>query len=161
MRIRKRYNDPQPTLYTITGTEIVPVFALNEECNKVVEVGKRNVRKEIDSFADSTDINVILHQLRVGDSSIIERIGAGEFSAKEGQFIDTTFIPDTLEEARKLNQNIRDIYNSIPEEIRNQFNGIDDFVGSSDDKLQSIFDSYNAKISVNTSVITEEKGENE
>lgn len=160
MRIRKRYNEPQNTLYTTTGTAIVPVFALNEECTKVVQVGKKDVRKEIDSYADSTDINVILHQLRVGDSTIIERIGAGEFQAKEGSYFDTTIIPDTIEEARKLNQNIKDTYNSIPEEIRNQFNGIDDFVGSNDDRLQSVFDSYNAKFKDNSSV-TEEKGENE
>lgn len=156
MRI-KRFFDAPTIIYTEAGTSIVPVFELSEDETCVIEVGKKDIRKEVDSFRESTDINVILHHLSIGDYTMLARIKEGEFNSGENNYFDSTIFPQTLEEYHRMVQATTSYYNSIPEEIRSQFNGIDDFVGSSDDRIQSIIDSFYSTQSVPSDNVSEVK----
>ena len=156
LKIRRKYNPSDViTIFTKAGTSVVPVFSLSEDESKVVVVGKKNIAKEVDSFRDSTDINVILHQLSVNDTSMFERLQNGDFTAKEGMFFDSTVFPRTIREYKNMVSITNEVYNNLPKEITSQFNSIDDFVKSDDSKLKSVFDSYRVKIEAQNNENTE------
>lgn len=163
MKVRKHYMPSDETIYTKTGTDVVSVFTLSEDETKIVPCGKKNICKEVNSYRDSTDINVILHQLSINDSTMFNRIREGEFTSKEGAYFDTTVFPKTIHEFNRMVEISNKAYNSLPKEITDQFNSIDDFVKSDDNKLKAIFDSYNAKLIKNNETVennnTEEKGD--
>lgn len=164
MLFRNKYNpDDRVRIYSKAGTDIVPVFALSDDETMVIQVGKKSVRDEINSFKDSTDIEVIQKQLLCGNETIANVFNSGGFIAPENAFFDDSLFPQTMSEYKKIMAKAMSSYNSIPKEIRDQFNSINDFINASDDKLQTVFDNYNAKriLSSDSMVESKEKGDNE
>lgn len=144
---RNKYNpDDRIRIYTEAGTDIVPVFVLNDDQSAVIEVGKKSLREEINSFKDSTDYEVICKQLLVGNQTVTEAFNNNGFVAPANAFGDASLFPQTMSEYKRIMSSAMAKYNSIPEEIREQFNSVDDFINASNDKLQSVFDNYNAKL---------------
>lgn len=155
---RNKYKDEHQHFYIEAGTDIVPVFVLSDDETYVIEVGKKSLRDEINAFKDSTDINVIQKQLMVGNETVTEAFKSGGFKAPENAFADSSLFPQTMAEYQKAMRKAIGTYNSIPEEIRNQFDSPYDFANASDDKLQTVFDNYNAKLqSKDNSVVENEK----
>lgn len=129
--------------YTEAGTEIVPVFCLDEEKNAVVEVGKNNIVEEINSYADSVDMNVIKKQLICGNETIAQAFKSGMFSAGNNKFGDATISPKTFTEYQNIMREAINKFNSLPEEVRAKFDTIDDFIGADNDTIKAITDMLN------------------
>ena len=160
MKFRNKYNpEDRMEIFTKAGTEVVPVFAMNETGDYVIEVGKRNICDEIESYKDSTDMAIITNQLLAGNVSVSQVFNNGGFYATENMFYDSTLFPQTMAEYQRIMRNAMSSYNSIPKEIREQFNSIDDFVSSSNDKLQNVFNNYFNKQSNKSNNIVEEGDE--
>lgn len=141
---RNKYKlDDSVIHYTEAGTPVVPVFLLDEDKNAVVEVGKNNIVEEINSYADSVDLNVIKKQLICGNQTIAEAFNGGMFSAGNEKFGDATISPKTFTEYQRNMREAYNQYNSLPEEVRAKFDSIDDFIGADNDTIKAISDMLN------------------
>lgn len=146
--------------YTEAGTEIVPVFCLDDEKNAVVEVGKNNIVEEINSYADSVDMNVIKKQLICGNETIGQAFKSGMFAASTEKFGDATISPRTFTEYQRLMRDAYSKYNSLPEEVRSKFDSIDDFIGADNDTIKAITDMLNPVTNEQPDNIGEEMTDN-
>lgn len=76
--------------------------------------GKRNTYDEIQSYAESCDINVIMKRYINGDFTV--------FDKNNPQYIDCTVFPETYAEWFELGQKAQRYFNELDPEIRSKFN---------------------------------------
>ena len=98
------------------GSPIVEDYAyIGEEGKKVLAVvGTHDLQEEIQSYADSCDINVIVKRFLAGDESALNQ--------REGFYADMTKMPKTYAEWFEKYQAAENYFNMLPVDIRNKFN---------------------------------------
>ena len=156
---KNKYKLSPHKFHSEAGTDIVPVFVLNDVGDKVIQCGKRSISEEVNSFADSTDINVIKKQLVCGNETIAEAFRSGMFAAKPEVFGDATIAPQFFTEYQRSMRIAREKYNTLPESIRKEFDSIDDFINASPDRIKTVIDNFNASLEVATDTVVEKGDE--
>lgn len=90
---------------------------------KVVETGKTNIYEKIQASKDDTLIYNILDRFNAGDTSVLYQ--------RQGSYGDFTQAPKTLVEAQQALINAENYFNSLPLEVRKEFNhSLSEFLAS-------------------------------
>lgn len=90
-------------------------------------VGKENLQAEIDSFADSCNIEMLVQRCVNGESDILNQ--------RQGFYGDFTDYPKSYAEMVQLMVNAKSYFDSLPLEIRNKFNNdVNVFISEMDKK---------------------------
>lgn len=75
--------------------------------------GKENVQEYIDSFRESTDMAFILHQMALGNMSVLNQ--------REAMYGDFTDLPENLAEMQQIFIDGENAFNQLPLDVRQQF----------------------------------------
>lgn len=122
--------DKTDRVYACAGDPIEVTFGLHFDKNGVAELqpkGKRNVYDEIQSHADSVDINVILKKYAAGDISVLNQ--------RLGEFADVTAFPKTFAEVLNTLASAEEIFNGLPSDKKAIFNNsVSQFVAAFDNE---------------------------
>lgn len=108
-RTDKKYTCP-------TGTECDKTYEMTINENgekKLKQKGYTNRYEKVQSHAEECKIENILARATV-DPSVL--------NARTGQYIDTVDMPKSLAEAQMLMQKVENEFNSLPVEVRKEFN---------------------------------------
>lgn len=96
------------------GTAIEYAYEIKEGIKKLVPIGKKDVQAEIDSFAESCDINVIVARFMAGDESALNQV--------QGFYADMKSMPKTYAEWFERYQECENMFNKLPVDVREKFN---------------------------------------
>lgn len=77
--------------------------------------GVENTDEIIQSFAESTDIRLILSRVAAGDLQVLKQ--------RTGSFGDFTQMPKTFAEVLQLQIDSKNLFDSLPIDVRDKFNG--------------------------------------
>lgn len=114
------YQEPGSPIRILYG----PIFDKQGHMS-LEEIGKENLYDYIQSHADSVDINVILKQFASGDPSVLSRV--------QGAYGDFTQMPKTFAEALNTLIAAEQYFNSLPVDVRAQFDhNFNAFIASMD-----------------------------
>lgn len=80
---------------------------------ELVEAGKENIREKINSYAESTDISIILQRVAQGDLSGLQ--------VNPGMYGDFTEMPKTYAEFLQLEIDSNNLFNKLPLDVRAEF----------------------------------------
>lgn len=120
--------DPHDRVHQPQGNPIKTIYGPKFDGNGrmyLIETGKENLYDYIQSHADSVDIHVILKQFQNGDVSVLSRV--------QGAYGDFTQMPKTFAEALNTLIAAEQYFNSLPVEVRSQFNhNFNQFIASMD-----------------------------
>lgn len=98
------------------GSPLVQLYRSKFSREGVLELvpdGEHNLYDEIQSHAQSTDINMILQRYFSGDAAALSRI--------QGVYADISAMPDNYHEAMTLIDNARKDFAKMPREIQEKF----------------------------------------
>ena len=113
MEWRNKY-DSTDAYISEPGTQFTPIYqpSLDENGNiEIVQTGEKNHYEEIQSHAQSVDINTILARYMIdGDESVLNR--------RQGQYIDVTDMPNNFTELLQRVIIANRDFENLPEEIR-------------------------------------------
>lgn len=108
------------------GSQIVPeyTYVVDTYGRRVLEqTGEHNIYDIIQESLEETKIENVLARAVQGDTSGLRA---------NGQYIDTTTIPNNLIEAKQAIQALENTWYGLPQDIRSKYNNnIDEFVASS------------------------------
>ena len=76
-------------------------------------VGKSDLYEYIQSFKDSTDINVLLARYKAGDVTALDQV--------KGQYIDISQAPTSLAEMYSFVKNASEYFNGLPLDVRKAY----------------------------------------
>lgn len=79
----------------------------------LTECGKENIQEIINSHRDTCDMNFILHQLNLGNTSVL--------NVREGFYADLTGAPKTMAEALQIMIEGEQAFNQLPVEVKQKF----------------------------------------
>lgn len=102
---------------TNAGSKYAPVFSLtSKEAGKIdLEItGEKNIYDEIQSHAQSVDIDNILLKYKMGDESVLQK--------KKGMFIDVSDMPTNFADIMKTVITAENNFNELPFEVRKEYN---------------------------------------
>lgn len=81
---------------------------------ELLESGKEDIQELIDSYRDTTDMSFIVHQLMLGNESVVNvRSGA--------MYGDFTSVPSSLAEAQQMMIDAENAFYELPLDVRSQF----------------------------------------
>lgn len=115
MKFRTKYE--RKRVFTPVGSpEMVQYTAKYDDAGVLVleESGKLNIYNEIQSHAESVDLNTIIRQYESGDVSVLSKV--------QGCFADVTQLPTTYAEMLNLIRFGEEAFDQLPTEIKQQFN---------------------------------------
>lgn len=99
------------------GSRTIPTYAAHyDEAGRLLveSDGTHDLYADIQSHAESVDINVILARYAAGDSSALEKV--------QTQYMDVTEMPKTYAEMLNCTIAAEQYFYSLPPEVREQFN---------------------------------------
>lgn len=134
-RFRTKY-DSTAEFITEPGSQFTPIYTpiIDENGNiDLKETGQKNHYEEIQSHAESVDINVIMDRYYLeGDAVLHQR--------PNGQYIDITDMPNNFTEVlQKIIIANRDFEN-LPENIRKEYKTVEEFVNDiGSEKFNKLF----------------------
>ena len=134
-RFRSKY-DSTDKFITESGSQFTPIYTpiIDENGNiELKESGQKNHYEEIQSHADSVDINVIMDRYYIEGSTVLNQ-------RMNGQYIDITDMPNNFTEVlQKIIIANRDFEN-LPSEIRNEYKTVEEFVNDiGSEKFNKLF----------------------
>lgn len=115
MKFRTQYE--RIKVYTYPGEETAKVYDLivdNKGNTKPEVVEKVYIPDKIDSYRDSTDINVILARYRNGETEVL--------NARNPQYFDASGMPTTLAEMYAFVENSKSGFEQLPLKVREAYN---------------------------------------
>lgn len=103
-------------VHTPSGTKYLNIY--QEEINKkghlhLVKTGQTNVYEKIQADLESTKIENILHQVAMGDLSVLNQ--------RETLYVDATNMPKNLMEAQNIVIKAKAEFEQFPKEVREIF----------------------------------------
>lgn len=111
---------------TECGSEIEEVwgYEIDKFGRKVlVRTGTKNVYEEIQASLEETKIENILKRASMGDNTVFR---------PDGVYADLTQLPSNLIEARQAMQNLENVWNEVPNDIKAKYHySVDEFIGAS------------------------------
>lgn len=114
MSFRTKY-DPVK-VWTPVGDPIHIEYAGRYDENGILvldKVGETNIYNEIQSHADSVDINTIIRRYESGEIDVLNRA--------QGLFMDVTTAPKTYAEMLNLLRRAEEVFDGLPADIRAQY----------------------------------------
>lgn len=102
---------------SVTGSSEEPIYSAyyNEKGTLELEVvGVRDVYSEIQSHADSVDINKILKRFAMGETDVLEQV--------QGFYDDVSSMPKTYQEVLNCVIDAEQFFNKLPVEEKKKFN---------------------------------------
>lgn len=105
-RLFTNHGDPIHILYK-------PVVA-EDGTFTLEESGKENTDEIIQSYRESTDIQVIINKVSQGDISVLNKA--------KGMYIDNTIMPKTYAEFLQMQIDSLNMFNDLSPDIRKKFN---------------------------------------
>lgn len=105
------------SIYTNKGDPIHILYSpiVNDDGSiELKESGKENTDEIIQSYAESTDIHVILARYAAGDLDVLNQ--------RKAMYGDFTQMPKTFAEVLQLQIDSRNLFNSLDIDTRNKFN---------------------------------------
>lgn len=122
---RTKYS-PQLSDSSVTGSGVSAVYAgrYDDDGYLVVdEVGTEDIYSQIQSWADSVDINAIVSRYASGDSSALDNV--------QGFYADVSDLPTSYSEFLNKVLETRDFFDSLPVEYKMKFdNSYENFLVS-------------------------------
>lgn len=112
MRIPKGHN----FVPTYSGELYHTIYRAKVKANgelDLVEDGKEDIKEKINSFRDTTDMQYILRQMALGNTSVLLK--------SPGDYGDFTGMPKTMAEAMQLQIDAERAFYDLPLDIRNNF----------------------------------------
>lgn len=89
----------------------------------LIKTGETNQYETIQEALEETKIENILQRASIGDMSVFR---------PDGIYEDLTQLPTNLIEARRAMQNLENLWETIPQEIKNKYNNnLEEFIGAS------------------------------
>lgn len=104
--------------YTNPGSPYRTVYAPKVEPNgsmKLIKAGVENVQDYINSFKESTDINVVIKRITAGEIDLLRQ--------RTGSYGDFTKMPQTFAEALQLQIDSNRLFESLPAAVKKEFDG--------------------------------------
>ena len=101
------------------------VINVRNGAEELKETGKENYDDFIQSFAPSCDISVIAARVAAGEVELLNK--------RAGFFGDVSEMPQTLAEILQTRIDAKRIYDNLDPEIRDKFDGFDDFCADAGD----------------------------
>lgn len=105
---KRFFTNPGNPLHKLFAPKVMPDGSVD-----LVEAGVENTDDIIQSYAESTDIRLILASVSQGDYSGLQ--------ARSGSYGDFTQVPSTFAEALQLQIDSNRLFSSLPVEIRDKF----------------------------------------
>lgn len=102
-----------PSPESSPGEKLAPSYKLTAE-NDLELDGYVDIVAEIQSHADSCDINTIMLRYEMGDVQVLNK--------RNTQFVDVTEIPTNMAEMFKLAKEAEHSFDSLPLEVRKEYN---------------------------------------
>lgn len=129
------YSDRERSI-TCSGNRMQPQYKMKVSEDGVQDLavsGQIDTYAMIQSYKDSTDINVILQRFANGDQSALSKI--------QGVYGDFTNMPTTMAELAQRVLDAEDLFNSLPLTTREEFNfsPSEFFASIGTDKFNAIF----------------------
>lgn len=134
----RRKGEPAPTG---DGFEYVNEEFTDEKTGEIfIKVNKIPVYEMIQAARETTDMTYILAQLAKGDTTVLERT--------HGVYLDSTELPQSLEEALAFNEKIDNVYNSndILKDIYKNKEDYKKALLNGEDIISKVNDYHNQKI---------------
>lgn len=103
--------------YSNAGSRFEPIYSAAYDENGTLEltqVGEKNLYNEIQSHAESCDINLLISRFMAGEVDVFERV--------KGFYADVTSLPKTYQEFLNLGIKTENFFNSLPVEVKKEFN---------------------------------------
>lgn len=113
-------------IHTPAGSRYLNIY--QEEINKkghkcLVKTGQTNVYEKIQADLESSKIETILHQVAMGDLSVLNQ--------RETLYVDATNMPKNLMEAQNIVIKAKAEFEQMPQEVREIFhNSADEYVST-------------------------------
>lgn len=125
MKFKNKVED-RVRVYSEPGSMLTYKYGsrLDKHGNRVIEKKMpKNRYAEIQSYADECNINSILTRYTNGDTTVL--------SKKAAMFMDITQIPDNLSDLFNLTTSAKDLFASLPSDVKNVFgNNVYNFVSN-------------------------------
>lgn len=102
------YSDPGDPIHILYAPKV-----LDDGQIELVEAGKENTDEIINSYKESTDIQIILQRAAIGDMSGL--------NVKNPMYGDFTQVPKTFAEVLQLQMDSERLFNNLPADVRQKF----------------------------------------
>lgn len=115
LEFRTQYDRKE--VFSVPGEFDHPDYQLRVDSKgkeELVEIGRIPTYQQIQSFKDSTDINLIMARYAMGESDVLMQ--------RQGAYFDATVFPKTFAEMLDSITRGEQIFNSLPLDIRKEFN---------------------------------------
>lgn len=120
------YKNNRGRFITSPGNRFNPTYSVVYDKNGVKDLevsGRVDTYAEIQSFADSVDLNLILERFANGDVDAINR--------RTGQYLDLTGMPRNIHEVYQLIANATDYFEHLPTDFKSQYgNSVSQFLAA-------------------------------
>lgn len=119
-------------MYSNPGSHFENVYELRivDGREKLVKTGQTNVYEHIQSFADSTDINVLIQRFMNGDTGALNQV--------QGQYFDSTQYPKTYAELYERVKAAEKVYDHMPSVVKEKYSS-----------AQAFFEAYGSEDFIN------------
>lgn len=123
------YDKKRPEIITPSGNPIVKTYThhINKYgVKEFEETGEEDIYEKIQSQAEESKIENLINRVIAGDVSALR---------PDGQYIDCTAMPKNLAEAQAMIQDMHNLWNTLPVEIRRKYNhSVEEFVAAAGKK---------------------------
>lgn len=109
IRCERFFSNPGSPIHDIYG----PVVGEHGEVY-LEKQGEENIQDFIQSFAESTDIHVIVKRIQAGEQDLLKK--------RPGAYGDFTQMPKTYAEALQMQINAQNTFDSLSDEMKAKFN---------------------------------------
>lgn len=89
-----------------------------------------DIQETIDSFKDSTDINLLVQRFTNGDLNAIGNFGI--LDPEDKSVVDLTVLPEDVHTLHDLTEASEKFYNGLPDEVKSIYSSADDFYNNYD-----------------------------
>ena len=122
MEFRNKY-DSTAEFITEPGSQFTPEYSPTIDKNGNIDlkqVGEINHYEQIQSHADSVDINNIMLRYEMGETNILNR--------RNGAYLDVTDMPKNLTEHLQKIIIANNEFENLPAEIKNKYNCVEEWL---------------------------------
>lgn len=138
MKFRTAFEPLEERVRSSIGSRIVPQYKMSIDENgkrELKKVGEIDLYAEIQSYAQSVDINYILERFCKGDETALSKI--------QGTYGDFTQMPKTYAELAQRAIDAQHYFDALPLDVRGQFNfsASEFFASIGTEKYNAIFNS--------------------
>lgn len=149
MEFRNKY-DSTETFVSECGSRFSPIYGFSSDKDGQVDLvitGQKDTYSEIQSHADSVDINTILTRYQMGDLTLL--------SQRNGQYIDVSDMPNNFTELLQKIVVAEQNFEQLPDVIKSEYSSVQEYVNDiGSDKWKALF-GISESVSESDSIVKE------